>query len=83
MSMSLKSWGITFFIIGIGAWILPYLGLQFKLIMLPSLLFGLPEITSSIFFLVLGIILFIVGLNKEKKLAASASAPTPKVFRKK
>lgn len=64
--MSLKGWGIILIIIGIGSWILPFFGLQFKLIYLPTLLFGFPEIVSSLLFIVLGAILYYLGWQKRR-----------------
>lgn len=67
MTKNTKSFGIFLIVLGIGSWILPIFGLQFKLIYIPSLLLGLPQVVSGILFLVVGIILLLLGLRNEKQ----------------
>ena len=66
MTKNIKSWGILLIVLGIGSWILPIFGLQFKLIYLPSLLLGLPQAVSGVIFLVIGIVLVLLPLQKKK-----------------
>ncbi len=58
---NLKSLGVFLIIIGAGSWILPLFGLQFKLLVIPSLLLGVPEFVSSIIFLVAGVALYYIS----------------------
>lgn len=53
-------WGITFIIIGIGAFILPMIEMQFILITLANNLFG-SETVTAIVFIGVGVALIIIG----------------------
>lgn len=63
---SLRSIGILLAVIGIGSFILPLFGLQFKLILLPSALLGLPDFASGIIFITAGTVLFLLGRGQKQ-----------------
>lgn len=60
----LKGWGVILVIIGVGSWILPLFGLQFKFLTLFSLLLGVPGYVSSLIFIAIGAVLYYLGSRK-------------------
>ena len=63
---SLRGWGILLIVIGVASWVLPLIGRQFPLILLPSALLGIPDYFSGIIFIVIGVILYFLGSKKSR-----------------
>ena len=58
----MKSWGVTFLLLGIGSFVLPMMNLQFSLISIFGE--GNEMITGGVF-LAIGIVLFILGSRRQ------------------
>ncbi|MBN1576435.1 MAG: hypothetical protein JW913_07785 [Chitinispirillaceae bacterium] len=57
------SWGIVFLILGIGSFILPSMGVQFKLLTL----FGNAQPVVAVILIIAGAIMTVVGIMRRKK----------------
>lgn len=64
--MNFKSLGIFLIIMGIGSWVLPLFDRQFVLFIIPMLLLGVSQTVNSILFIVVGIVLYYLGLKMDK-----------------
>ena len=69
----MKSVGILFLILGLGAFILPYFGLQFKLFTVFGKIFGGGETYAEIALACIGAVLIGIHLFKGKKDKSSAA----------
>lgn len=68
----LKGWGIALVLLGVGSFILPLFGLQFKLLYVLAfipLLLGIPspELVGSLLLIIIGGVLWYIGSKKEKR----------------
>jgi hypothetical protein len=59
----MKSWGVTCLILGVGSYVLPKFGMQFRLLSL----FGEATPIVAAVLTVLGIVLLVVGARQDKQ----------------